>query len=262
MMYQNIEDFDVRVKSVDEFQGGEQDIIIISTVRSNSGGDTGFLSNFHRTNVALTRANAAYMRHISGVADMAIHSEKDLGKTKKRSVKGGCGYGNNRRISQEFLLDDDDNVEEDMDGSRVKETHQLVRPRDENGNKMVNEYVRECKIGCGSYGKVVLYQSKTDGKQYAIKAFHKSHLLKQRVGPSETAMTDVLREVLIMKILAHPNIVNLLEVIDDPNTDNFYMVLEYVEGKGVSEGSGSGVGLGESTARKYLRDVVSGLRFK
>ncbi|KAF9609143.1 hypothetical protein IFM89_013397 [Coptis chinensis] len=64
-----------------------------------------------------------------------------------------------------------------------------------------------------------------------------------------------------MKILAHPNIVNLLEVIDDPNTDNFYMVLEYVEGKGVSEGSGSGVGLGESTARKYLRDVVSA-RFK
>ncbi|KAF9613111.1 hypothetical protein IFM89_005590 [Coptis chinensis] len=55
-MYQNIEDFDVRVKSVDGFQGGEQDIIIISTVRSNSGGHIGFLSNFQRTNVALTRA--------------------------------------------------------------------------------------------------------------------------------------------------------------------------------------------------------------
>lgn len=27
--------------------------------------------------------------------------------------------------------------------------------QDENGNKMVNEYVRECKIGAGSYGKVV-----------------------------------------------------------------------------------------------------------
>ncbi|KAF9623890.1 hypothetical protein IFM89_006236, partial [Coptis chinensis] len=55
-MYQNIEDFDVRVKSVDGFQGGEQDIIIISTVRSNSGGDTDFLSNFQHTNVGLTRA--------------------------------------------------------------------------------------------------------------------------------------------------------------------------------------------------------------
>jgi hypothetical protein len=27
--------------------------------------------------------------------------------------------------------------------------------QDENGNKMVNEYVREYKIGAGSYGKVV-----------------------------------------------------------------------------------------------------------
>ncbi|KAM6556050.1 hypothetical protein CsatB_003069 [Cannabis sativa] len=64
-------------------------------------------------------------------------------------------------------------------------------------------------------------------------AFHKSHLLKLRVAPSETAMTDVYREVLIMKMLNHPNIVNLVEVIDDPETDHFYMVLEYVEGKWV-----------------------------
>lgn len=26
-----------------------------------------------------------------------------------------------------------------------------------------------------------------------------------------------------MKMLHHPNIVNLIEVIDDPNTDHFYM---------------------------------------
>ncbi|KAK2987759.1 hypothetical protein RJ640_016354, partial [Escallonia rubra] len=143
----------------------------------------------------------------------------------------------------------------------VKETHKVTRTEDEDGNKMVNEYVRECKIGSGSYGKVVLYRSRVDGKHYAIKAFHKSHLLKQRVAPSETAMTDVLREVLIMKMLNHPNIVNLIEVIDDPTMDHFYMVLEYVEGKWVCEGSGPPGGLGENTARKYLRDIVSGLMY-
>uniref|UniRef100_A0A6N2LNN1 non-specific serine/threonine protein kinase n=1 Tax=Salix viminalis TaxID=40686 RepID=A0A6N2LNN1_SALVM len=143
----------------------------------------------------------------------------------------------------------------------VKETHLLVRSEDENGNKMVNEYVRQYKIGAGSYGKVVLYQSSIDGKHYAIKAFHKSHLLKLRVAPSETAMTDVLREVLIMKMLDHPNIVNLVEVIDDPNADHFYMVLEYVDGKRVWEGSGPPGGIGEDTARMYLRDIVSGLMY-
>ncbi|XP_078437726.1 serine/threonine-protein kinase GRIK1-like [Wolffia australiana] len=141
----------------------------------------------------------------------------------------------------------------------VKETRQLIRSEDDNGNRMVNEYVRECRIGAGSYGKVVLYRSTKDGKHYAIKVFHKSHLLKLRVAPSETAMSDVLREVSIMKILDHPNVVKLIEVIDDPDSDNFYMVLEYVEGKWSCEGCGPEGGLDEETSRRYLKDIVTGL---
>ncbi|MBA0647109.1 hypothetical protein Goklo_015018, partial [Gossypium klotzschianum] len=47
--------FSVRVRSVDGFQGGEEDVLIISTVRSNLNGSVGFLSNRQRANVALTR---------------------------------------------------------------------------------------------------------------------------------------------------------------------------------------------------------------
>ncbi|XP_048324389.2 serine/threonine-protein kinase GRIK2 isoform X4 [Ziziphus jujuba] len=152
---------------------------------------------------------------------------------KPKHLRRPAGFNN--RLSQELLLDDDiededdcsyngevtstGNGDESESQSRtkrseeilhyrvqngmicrqfpVKETHKVVRTEDENGNKMVNEYVRECKIGSGSYGKVVLYRSLSDGKHYAIKAFHKSHLLKLRVAPSETAMTDVLRENIV-----------------------------------------------------------------
>ncbi|KAF5450509.1 hypothetical protein F2P56_030851 [Juglans regia] len=54
--YVNTDGFTVKVKSVDGFQGGEEDIIIISTVRCNRNASIGFLSNTQRTNVALTRA--------------------------------------------------------------------------------------------------------------------------------------------------------------------------------------------------------------
>ncbi|BAS86023.1 Os03g0711300, partial [Oryza sativa Japonica Group] len=137
-----------------------------------------------------------------------------------------------------------------------KETKKVFRSEDENGSKMVNQYVHLGKIGSGSYGKVVLYRSMKDGKLYAVKVLNKSYMMKVRVVRSETAMTDVLREVSIMKMLDHPNIVNLIEVIDDPNADKFYMVLEYVEGKMVCDN-----GLGEATSRNYLRDIISGVMY-
>nr|XP_023914514.1 uncharacterized protein LOC112026063 [Quercus suber] len=54
--FEALDGFTVKVKSVDGFQGGEEDLIIISTVRSNTHASIGFTSNLQRTNVALTRA--------------------------------------------------------------------------------------------------------------------------------------------------------------------------------------------------------------
>ncbi|GJV06456.1 P-loop containing nucleoside triphosphate hydrolase [Tanacetum coccineum] len=49
-------DFSVNVRTIDGFQGCEEDVIIISTVTSNGSGSIGFLSTSQRANVALTRA--------------------------------------------------------------------------------------------------------------------------------------------------------------------------------------------------------------
>lgn len=52
----SIEDAQTTIETVDSFQGQERDVIFISLVRSNSENEIGFLKDYRRMNVAMTRA--------------------------------------------------------------------------------------------------------------------------------------------------------------------------------------------------------------
>jgi len=47
---------EMRISTIDSFQGQEKECIILSLVRSNDDGDIGFLKDYRRMNVAITRA--------------------------------------------------------------------------------------------------------------------------------------------------------------------------------------------------------------
>jgi superfamily I DNA and/or RNA helicase len=53
---QSLERSRIDCSTVDAFQGQERDAIVISLTRSNSQGEIGFLKEYRRTNVAITRA--------------------------------------------------------------------------------------------------------------------------------------------------------------------------------------------------------------
>ncbi|KAI9828223.1 MAG: hypothetical protein M1819_004583 [Sarea resinae] len=64
----NLKGFYFKVVTVDSYQGEENEIVILSLVRSNSGGNIGFLDNDNRVCVALSRARLGF--YVFGNADL------------------------------------------------------------------------------------------------------------------------------------------------------------------------------------------------
>ncbi|CBI22563.3 unnamed protein product, partial [Vitis vinifera] len=83
-------DFSVKVCTVDGFQGGEEDVIIISTVRGNEKGLVGFLSKRQRANVSLTRAR--HCLWIFGESETLVASGTVWKRVVEDAKERGCFY--------------------------------------------------------------------------------------------------------------------------------------------------------------------------
>ncbi|KAF1850881.1 Pkinase-domain-containing protein [Cucurbitaria berberidis CBS 394.84] len=157
----------------------------------------------------------------------------------------------------------------------------------------INQYLVKQEIGRGSFGAVHLAVDQY-GQEYAVKEFSKSRLRKRaqsnllrrpggqrrlRALPAGIGFNSPLHrhstteennsfelikeEIAIMKKLNHPNLVTLIEVLDDPEEDSLYMVMEMCK-KGVV----MQVGLeeradpySEEHCRCWFRDMILGLEY-
>ncbi|EGX94436.1 calcium/calmodulin-dependent protein kinase kinase [Cordyceps militaris CM01] len=161
----------------------------------------------------------------------------------------------------------------------------------------INQYTIIEEVGRGSYGAVHLATDQF-GTEYAVKEFSKSRLRKraqsqilrrgpqgrprrqplrvrsngqvltpqlggEQPGEKEDSLHLIREEVAIMKKLNHPNLVQLIEVLDDPGEDSLYMVLEMCK-KGVA----MKVGLddqadpySDDVCRYYFRDLILAIEY-
>ncbi|KAK4120024.1 kinase-like protein [Parathielavia appendiculata] len=118
-----------------------------------------------------------------------------------------------------------------LQGHKVRETHKANVEHDyTTGRKHINNYEIIEELGRGIHGKVKLARNVENGEFVAIKIIPRFSK-KRRLG-KVTAMSTQdksKREIAILKKIRHPNVVALLEVIDDPELKKIYMVLEHVE---------------------------------
>jgi len=107
-------------------------------------------------------------------------------------------------------------------------------------------------IGRGAFSVVKEGIRKEDKKKYAIKC-----IAKKQIDKKELALLE--REIDIMKKLQHPNIIQLMEVIDSPDT--LYLVIEYAGGGELFDAIVNKGQYSEADAGKIARQILEAIQY-
>eukprot|EP00826_Nyctotherus_ovalis_P035673 TRINITY_DN3081_c0_g1_i15.p2 TRINITY_DN3081_c0_g1~~TRINITY_DN3081_c0_g1_i15.p2 ORF type:complete len:207 (-),score=62.21 TRINITY_DN3081_c0_g1_i15:352-972(-) len=94
-----------------------------------------------------------------------------------------------------------------------------------------------------------------------MKIMNKKKLKRLRVAKQTTAYKLLETEIAIMKKMNHPNIVQLYEVIDDPDYDKLFIIMEYISGGSLSSLMKGVEPMPLEKCWKYFRDLVYGLEY-
>ena len=122
--------------------------------------------------------------------------------------------------------------------------------------KKVNQYVLLNKIGRGANCKVVLGLDAATNQYYAVKIFHSD------LRHSPTKNMPLEREVRIMRLIHHPNIVGLHQVLHAPQKNSSYLIMELGDCGSLKKIVDSkSVDLSEKTIATILKQVVDGLSY-
>ncbi|KAM9571211.1 MAP/microtubule affinity-regulating kinase 3-like isoform 4-T4 [Salvelinus alpinus] len=137
---------------------------------------------------------------------------------------------------------------------RQEVTARSVRTRNSGADEQphVGNYRLLKTIGKGNFAKVKLARHILTGREVAIKIIDKTQL-------NPNSLQKLFREVRIMKILNHPNIVKLFEVIETERT--LYLVMEYASGGEVFDYLVAHGRMKEKEARAKFRQIVSAVQY-
>jgi serine/threonine protein kinase len=118
--------------------------------------------------------------------------------------------------------------------------------------KKVGRYELGKTLGTGNFSKVKVGTDDED-KTWAIKIIDKQLLIKEHMEE------QLKREIAVMKLLKHENIVQLREVLQTAN--HIYLVLEIVTGGELFDKIVAAKKFDEATARRYFQQLAMGIYY-
>ncbi|XP_016754547.2 CBL-interacting serine/threonine-protein kinase 24-like isoform X3 [Gossypium hirsutum] len=114
--------------------------------------------------------------------------------------------------------------------------------------RTVGKYEVGRTIGQGTFAKVKFARNSVSGESVALKVLPKATILKHRM------VDQIKREISIMKIVRHPNIVRLHEVL--ASRTKIYIILEFISGGELFDKIVHCGRLPENECRRYFQQLI------
>ena len=212
------------------------------------------LNSKNSKNLLLFRDNSSSTLKIPG------HSQRNLNSSNSISSISSDTHNpttfHRRRFSDMSLLNDLSKSSDSPINNKESAFKSIKKSKSLEGKKIINQYTFLELIGRGAFGKVFKV---VDDKMNlaAAKVFNKRVLLTRWLGKKKTAMDSVKTEIEVMMKLDHPNIVKLIEVIDDESSKKLYLIMELAQSGTLNDLCP----MSEELCKDRFKDLMKGVEY-
>ncbi|KAL6933689.1 hypothetical protein ACO0R3_001464 [Hanseniaspora guilliermondii] len=155
--------------------------------------------------------------------------------------------------------------------TNIKKTKKHTSKKSSKSHDLIGPWKLGKTLGKGSSGRVRLAKNKITGQMAAVKIVNKTKNKKSNFGHGSSNNSKgvvfeeglvpygIEREIIIMKLVAHPNIMSLFEVWE--NKSELYLIMEYVDGGELFDVLVNNGKLPEHEAVYYFKQIIQGVSY-
>lgn len=180
---------------------------------------------------------------------------EDKEKEEEKGKAQGAQRKNRRKQLPMIDFDEQDAYLKKMQQQAHQGNKDETSPKIKNQKKgqVIGNYVLGRDLGKGTFGEVMVGTHSLTGEKVAIKVLEKEKIIDVH------DVERVAREIHILKIVRHPTIVQLYEIIE---TDKeLYLIMEYARGGELFEYIVNRKRVREKDACKFLHQILSGVQY-